>query len=61
MMFTLKTLYVASMYSIEDDRSTMWKNQSDELINTANEEHLHSKASGSRLTRRHLGKARGFG
>jgi hypothetical protein len=61
MMFTMKVLHVASTYSLEDERSTMWKNQSDELIKEINDEHLLSKASGSRLTRRHLGQMRSFG
>jgi len=59
-LFTLRTLTVASMYSIEDERAVMWQQSSAALIEEINREHLLSKASGSRLTRRHLGK-KGFG
>ena len=57
-LFLIKTLYVASMYAIEDDRGATWKTHSDDMIDKANTAHLFSKASGSRLTRRHM---RGFG
>jgi hypothetical protein len=60
-LFTTRTLWVASAYSIEDDRGGMWKSTSDDLISAANAEHATSKASGSRLTRRHIGKIGGFG
>jgi hypothetical protein len=58
MLFTLKTLYVGSVYSFEDERGDMWKTRSDELIASVNYDHAVGRASGSRLTRRHRG---GFG
>jgi hypothetical protein len=57
-LFTLKTLHIASMYAIEDDRGTMWDTESGKLLADANKEHASSKASGSRLTQRHV---RSFG
>ena len=57
-LFTLKTLHIASMYAIEDERSTMWDTESGKLLADANKEHASSKASGSRLTQRHV---RSFG
>jgi len=60
-LFTIRTLHIASMYSIEDQRNALWKEQADELVASVNSEHALSKASGSRLTRRHLGSRRGFG
>jgi hypothetical protein len=58
MMFTLKTLATASTYALEDERGDRWEAQSSKLIDDINVEHLHSKASGSRLTAR---RRRSFG
>jgi hypothetical protein len=58
-LFTLQTLSIASMYSIEDERGASWAQQAIQLIGAANTEHQVTKASGSLLTRRHMG--RGFG
>jgi len=53
MLFTLKPLAVASTYAFEDERGDRWEAQSAKLIDNINQEHLMSKASGSRLTQRH--------
>jgi hypothetical protein len=58
MLFTLKVLHIASMYSIEDERGANWDTQVVQLITAANTEHTMSKASGSLLTRRHMGRRR---
>jgi hypothetical protein len=52
-LFTIKTLHIASMYAIEDDRGPMWEGQSDDMIGALNLEHQLSKSSGSRLAQRH--------
>lgn len=52
-LFLVQTLYLASMYSIEDERQGTWSSESDTLIGDINIEHQLSKASGSRLTSRH--------
>jgi hypothetical protein len=59
-LFTTKTLHVASMYAIEDERNSMWETQANNLVGAMNFAHTLSKASGSRLTRRHL-QRRTFG
>ena len=58
-LITLKTLHIASMYAIEDERGPMWESQIGKMIGSINSEHSHSKASGSALTIRH--RKRGFG
>ena len=58
---TLKTLHIASMYAIEDERGPMWEGQVDDLISTLNLEHQLAKASGSRLTSRPAQRKRSFG
>lgn len=57
-IFTVKTLATASTYALEDERGDRWEAQSAKLIDEVNEEHRHSKASGSRLTAR---RRRSFG
>ena len=59
-LFTMETLHVASMYSIEDERAPLWQTESDRLVGDINDEHANSKASGSRLTSRTT-KLRSFG
>lgn len=51
-LLLMATLNVGSMYSIEDERSSLWKTESDRLVDDINREHMNSKASGSRLTAR---------
>jgi hypothetical protein len=63
-LFTLKTLHIASMYAIEDDRGPMWEGQSDDMIGAMNLEHQMAKSSGSRLSLRHgmtTSRKRSFG
>lgn len=57
-LYTLKTLHIASMYAIEDERGVMWDTEAGKLIADANKEHAVSKASGSKITQRRL---RSFG
>jgi hypothetical protein len=52
-LYTIATLGIASMYSIEDERGPLWSGQVDTLVQDMNDEHSRSKASGSRLTLRH--------
>ena len=52
-VFLVTTLHLASMYAIEDERSSVWSGEADTLIGDINVEHQLSKASGSRLTQRH--------
>jgi hypothetical protein len=59
-LFTMETLKIASMYSIEDERTPLWTSESDRLVGDINDEHANSKASGSRLTSRYQ-KLRSFG
>jgi len=59
-LFTMETLRIASMYSIEDERTPLWTAESDRLVGDINDEHANSKASGSRLTQRHV-HVRSFG
>jgi len=48
-IYTLKILHVASMYSIEDERSSIWNQEVMQAINMANMTHNVDKASGSVL------------
>ena len=59
-LFLMETLHISSMYSIEDERAPLWQSESDRLVGDINDEHANSKASGSRLTQRHV-HVRSFG
>lgn len=48
-VYMLKTLHVASMYAIEDDRGPMWSQAVIEMVNVMNRQHQIDKASGSVL------------
>ena len=48
-VYTLKILHIASMYTIEDQRSGTWDNEVTRLINGMNTRHSIDKASGSVL------------
>lgn len=48
-VYTLKILHVASMYAIEDERSTIWGNEVTGLVTGMNARHQVDRASGSTL------------
>jgi len=48
-VYTLKILHIATMYSIEDERGTVWDNEVTRAVNDMNKAHLIDKASGSTL------------
>lgn len=54
------TLSVANAFGLDDARSTSWATSLQSEINVINENHLKSKASGSRLRMQRQGK-KGFG
>lgn len=57
-LYTLCTLWHASMYAIEDERGEKWKNDTFTFTNDINGKHKESKSSGSILISR---KKKGFG
>jgi hypothetical protein len=50
LIYTLKILHIASMYSIEDDRSPVWDAEVVRFVNGMNLQHKIDMASGSVLT-----------
>jgi hypothetical protein len=48
-VYTLKILHIASMYSIEDERSSGWATEVNNTVNLMNIAHTVDKASGSVL------------
>jgi len=48
-VYTLKILHVASMYSIEDQRSPVWDQEVVRMVNGMNARHSNDMASGSVL------------
>jgi hypothetical protein len=48
-VYVVKTLHIASMYAIDDDRSTGWAAEADNEVKRLNAAHLIDKASGSVL------------
>lgn len=57
-LYVASTLAVASMYAIEDERAVTWQTAAQAFIDQINEEHLKSKASGSRIV---MQRTKGFG
>ena len=51
-IYTLCTLWHASMYAIEDDRGDNWKTATTDFVSEMNTKHQLSKASGSVLIRK---------
>lgn len=48
-VYTLKTLHIASMYAIEDERKQTWDDEVVRLVNGLNARHQIDRASGSAL------------
>ena len=57
-LYVSATLSVAAAYSLEDDRAVTWQAAMQTFVDTINEEHLKSKASGSKIV---MPKRKGFG
>lgn len=56
-LYIAATLSVATGYSIEDDRATLWQTSMQTFVDAINEEHTKSKSSGSKLI---IPQRRGF-